>query len=246
MSQNNQTSRAIVTGAGSGVGRATAIKLSELGWEVALVGRNQSTLEETVQLSGANGSRLHIHVCDVGDSASVHQTVKTVLDRWGYVDALVNSAGFNVPDRSFKELSHEDFDRIVSVNLNGTHYFVSEVLPCMRERANGTIVNIVSDAGITAYPKSGPSYVASKFGQRGLTMAINAEERQNGIRACSVCPGDIATKFLDQRPEPPAQDARTRMLRPEDVADCAVFAITLPANASVDEIILRPSGKPIA
>ncbi len=241
----SEARKAIVTGAGSGVGRATAIKLARQGWLVAIVGRNTSTLEETIQLAGPDGSRLTSYQCDVGKADEVTRTVRTILKEWTFVDALVNSAGFNVPKRSFRELSHEDFDRVVSVNLNGTHYFVSEVLPAMRKRGDGTIVNIVSDAGITAYPKSGPSYVASKFGQRGLTMAINAEERQNGIRACCVCPGDIATKFLDQRPEPPAEDARSRMLQPEDVADCAVFAINMPQNASIDEIVVRPSGKPV-
>jgi NADP-dependent 3-hydroxy acid dehydrogenase YdfG len=241
----SEARKAIVTGAGSGVGRATAIKLARQGWLVAIVGRNASTLEETIQLAGPDGSRLTSYQCDVGKAGEVTRTVQTILKEWTFVDALVNSAGFNVPKRSFRELSHEDFDRVVSVNLNGTQYFVSEVLPVMRERGDGTIVNIVSDAGITAYPKSGPSYVASKFGQRGLTMAINAEERQNGIRACCVCPGDIATKFLDQRPEPPAEDARSRMLQPEDVADCAVFAINMPPNASIDEIVVRPSGKPV-
>lgn len=237
---------AIVTGAGSGVGRSAALKLAAKGWQVAILGRNLDTLNETIQLAGEpTGKNLHPYKCDVGNASEVTQTAQSILSKFGHIDALINSAGFNVPDRSFEVLKHEDFARIVDVNLNGTHYLVSEILHGMRARKSGTIVNIVSDAGITAYPKSGPAYVASKFGQRGLTNAINAEERPNGIRACCVCPGDIATKFLDQRPTPPDEDARTRMLRPEDVADCALFAIDMPPNASIDEIIVRPSGKPI-
>lgn len=236
--------RAIVTGSGSGVGRATALALASAGWRVALVGRSLSSLKETMS-SDANLTQWFLPFeCDVADYSAVKQVVQSVIDAWGGVDVLVNSAGFNIPQRSFKVLDHADFDRVVDVNLNGTHYFVSEVLPYMRHQSSGTIINIVSDAGITAYPKSGPAYVASKFGQRGLTMSINVEERVNGIRACCICPGDIATKFLDQRPEPPEAQARQRMLSPEDVAACAIFAIQMPVNASIDEIIVRPSGQP--
>lgn len=241
----SHTKNVIITGAGSGVGRSAAIKLASKGWNVAIVGRNLSTLDETKKLAKESEDNIFAFQCDVGQSDQVKETCSIIKNQFHHIDALINSAGFNVPERSFEVLEHQDFDRIVEVNLNGTHYFVSEVLKSMRKVNSGTIVNIVSDAGITAYPKSGPSYVASKFGQRGLTMAINAEERQNGIRACCVCPGDIATKFLDQRPTPPDDDARTRMLDPDDVADCAIFAIEMPANASVDEIIVRPSGKPM-
>lgn len=241
----SETKNAIVTGAGSGVGRASAIKLAKKGWQVAIVGRNLETLVGTIKEAGEAEKNLFPYKCDVGSPDEVSMAARSIIDRFKCVDALINSAGFNVPDRSFEVLKHSDFARIVDVNLNGTYYFVSEILANMRIHKSGTIINIVSDAGITAYPKSGPSYVASKFGQRGLTMSINAEERVNGIRACCVCPGDIATKFLDQRPTPPDQDARLKMLSPDDVADCAIFAIEMPANASIDEIIVRPSGKPM-
>jgi len=101
-------------------------------------------------------------------------------------------------------------------------------------------VNIVSDAGKTASPKSGPAYSRSKFGLAGLTQSINAEERGNGVRACAVFPGDIATPLLDKRPSPPSAEARTRMLMPEDLAECALLAINLPPRALVEEIVIRP------
>ena len=231
---------AVVTGAGSGVGRAASTILAREGWRVAIVGRGRGTLEETIELAGDVGDRLIPYVCDVGDLDAVRAMGNEVVEALGPVDALVNSAGFNVPERAFAELTDEDFRRIVDVNLNGTFYCVQRFLPGMRERGTGTIVNIVSDAGIHAWPKSGPSYVASKFGQRGLTHAINAEERKHGVRACCLCPGDIATKFLDQRPEPPSSSARESMLQPEDVAACALLAINMPAHAIVEEIIVKP------
>jgi NADP-dependent 3-hydroxy acid dehydrogenase YdfG len=110
----------------------------------------------------------------------------------------------------------------------------------MRARKTGTIVNIVSEAGLKASPKSGPSYVLSKFGQAGLTQCINAEERVHGIRACSVFPGDIDTPLLNKRPVVPDAAARAKMMQPGDIADCALLAINLPPRAVVEEILVRP------
>jgi NADP-dependent 3-hydroxy acid dehydrogenase YdfG len=110
----------------------------------------------------------------------------------------------------------------------------------MREQGVGTIVNIVSDAGKRASAKAGPAYVASKFGLAGLTETINAEERERGIRACAIFPGDVATPLLDLRPSPPSAEARQAMLQPEDVAACVMLAINLPDRAIVEELVVRP------
>ena len=110
----------------------------------------------------------------------------------------------------------------------------------MRARGSGTIVNIVSDAGKAASPKAGPGYVISKFGMAGLTSAINAEERGRGIRACSIFPGDIDTPILDKRPAPPDAAARAKMMQPEDIAECVLLAINLPARAIIEEMLVRP------
>jgi len=131
---------------------------------------------------------------------------------------------------------------MIDSNLHGAYYCVHAFLPQMRARKSGTIINIVSEAGKQASPKAGPAYVSSKFGLAGLTQSINAEERPNGIRACAVFPGDIDTPLLDKRPAPPNAAARARMLRPEDVAACALLAISLPPRAVVEEILVRPAG----
>src|SRR2546422_10853736 len=101
---------------------------------------------------------------------------------------------------------------MIDTNLNGAYYCVQAFLPRMRARRSGTIINIVSEAGKQASPKSGPAYVMSKFGLAGLTQSINVEERANGIRACAIFPGDIDTPLLEKRPNPPTADARARML----------------------------------
>jgi NAD(P)-dependent dehydrogenase (short-subunit alcohol dehydrogenase family) len=101
-------------------------------------------------------------------------------------------------------------------------------------------VNIVSEAGKIASPKSGPGYAISKFGMAGLTQATNAEERGHGIRACAIYPGDINTPILDKRPNPPDAEARARMMTAEDIAACAMLAIQLPMRTVIEEILVRP------
>jgi NAD(P)-dependent dehydrogenase (short-subunit alcohol dehydrogenase family) len=229
----------VVTGAGSGVGRSVAVKFAAAGWNVALVGRRAGPLEDTTTQAPAEAAaRTGIFPCDVSDAEAVAAMAAGVIARFGHVDVLVNSAGINVPQRSFATLSLDDWHTVVDTNLNGAYYCVRAFLPAMRERQNGTIVNINSDVGKIARELAGPAYVSSKFGLMGLTQQINAEERRNGIRACSICPRDVNTPLLDKRPQPPAADARARMLQPEDLAECVWLAATLPHRVVLDEISL--------
>jgi NADP-dependent 3-hydroxy acid dehydrogenase YdfG len=228
---------AVITGAGSGVGRALALKLASQEWRVAIVGRRAEVLAETV---GAHASRITPHVCDVGNPAAVAEMGRRVLAEFGEVEVLVNAAGTNAPRRALEVLSLEDYHTMIATNLNGAYYCVQAFLPQMRARRSGTIINIVSDAGKQASPKAGPAYVMSKFGLAGLNQSINAEERAHGIRACAIFPGDIDTPLLNQRPQPPDAAARARMMRAEDVADCALFCLNLPPHVIVDEMLVRP------
>jgi NAD(P)-dependent dehydrogenase (short-subunit alcohol dehydrogenase family) len=163
-----------------------------------------------------------------------------VLAHFGQVDALVHAAGTNIPKRSWDVLTIDDYRAVIDTNLNGAFYCMRAFLPAMRKKGGGTIVMIVSDAGIIANAKAGAAYVASKFGERGLVQSINAEERQHGIRATALCPGDINTPILDKRAAPPPADARTKMLQPEDIAECIMLAINLPERAVVEELVVRP------
>lgn len=232
--------RAVVTGGGSGVGRGIALKLAAQDWRVIILGRRAETLEETIRLAGPHASRITHHVCDIGNASVVAETGKQILAQSGEVHLLVNAAGTNAPRRSLEVLSLEDYHSMIATNLNGAYYCVQAFLPQMRARGSGLIVNIVSDAAKQASAKAGPAYVMSKFGLVGLTQSINAEERRNGIRACAILPGDIDTPLLNQRPAPPDVTARAKMLKPEDVADCALFCINMPEHAIVEEILVRP------
>jgi len=231
---------AVVTGAGSGVGQATALKLAQQGWRVALVGRRAKTLNQTVKLAGKHGKQFLVCSCDIGKVEAVERMAKRVLAEFEEVEVLVNSAGTNAPRRALEVLSLEDYHAMIATNLHGAYYCVQAFLPRMRARKSGTIVNVVSEAGKHASPKSGPAYVMSKFGLTGLTQSINAEERAQGIRACAIFPGDIDTPLLDLRPNPPTTEARKKMLHSEDVAECALLAINLPSHAMVEEILIRP------
>ena len=231
---------AVVTGAGSGVGQSIALKLAQQGWRVALVGRRAEALSATVQLAGPLAKQFIACPCDIGEQPAVAKMAASILAEFKDVEVVVNAAGTNAPRRSLEVLSLDDYHAMMNTNLHGAYYIVQAFLPQMRARQSGTIINIVSDAGKQASPKAGPAYVMSKFGLAGLNQAINAEERPHGIRASAIFPGDIDTPLLDKRPLVPDATARARMMKPEDIADCALLCINLPARAVVEELLVRP------
>jgi NAD(P)-dependent dehydrogenase (short-subunit alcohol dehydrogenase family) len=247
---------AVVTGAGSGVGSAVVMRLARDGWKLALIGRSRASLDDTIKLAGISpspgtpgegrgegsreGGSLRAYPCDIGDQRTMNQVASQITSDLGDPTALVNCAGTNIPRRNLDVLSTEDFDALIQTNLHGAFYFVHAFLPALRRAGGGTIVNILSDAAMAANAKAGAAYCASKFGVRGLTQAINQEQRQHGIRACGIFPGDINTPLLDRRPTPPTPEQRARMLQPEDVAECVMLAISLPPRAVIEELLLRP------
>jgi NADP-dependent 3-hydroxy acid dehydrogenase YdfG len=240
--KKSSTPLAVVTGAGSGVGRATTHLFAREGWNVVLLGRRAEALAETIKLAPAAArKRLLAQPCDLGDADAIGAMARAVLKRFGRIDVLVNAAGANIPKRSLGELSRADYVAVMDANINGVLTMVQAFLPAMRAQQSGTIVNVGSEAGKLASPKAGAAYVISKFGLTGLTQSINFEERPNGLRACCIFPGDINTPLLNKRPVPPTAEMRARMMQPEDIAACVWFAATLPARATVEEILVRPS-----
>lgn len=231
---------AVVTGAGSGVGQAVTLRLAKEGWQVALLGRRPDALQQTITLAGDSSSQLLAVPCDVGSAEQVARAAKTIEEQLGGAQVLVAAAGINIPKRSWDVLGEADFRSVIDANLTGVFNCVHAVLPGMRKAGSGTIVAIVSDAGLQASPKAGAAYVASKFGLRGLCQSINAEERAHGIRCTGIFPGDINTPILDKRPVPPPPEARLDMLQPEDIAACVMLAINLPERAIIEELLIRP------
>lgn len=239
---NPASSVAVVTGAGSGVGRAVALMLAAHGWGVALVGRRAEALAAVLATASiSEQSRLAAFPCDVSDAEAVAALAADVVARFARVDAVVAAAGTNIPRWSWEELSLADYRHVMAANLDGAYHCVRAFLPAMRRQGCGTFVLVNSEAGRRASAKSGVAYVASKFGLAGLAQSLNAEERVHGIRACSIFPGDIDTPLLEHRPAPPPASVRAKMLRSEDVAECVQLALTLPARAVLEEVILQPA-----
>jgi NAD(P)-dependent dehydrogenase (short-subunit alcohol dehydrogenase family) len=232
---------AVVTGAGSGVGQAVVLELAKRGYGVALLGRHEATLNETIALAKpAPPARLIAFSCDIADENQVTTMAAAVRKELGDPNVLVNAAGINIARRSLMDLSVKDFQAVVAVNLTGAFLVAHAFLPGMRQAGRGTIVNIISDAGLRANPISGAAYTSAKFGLTGLTETINVEERDRGIRACAIFPGEINTPLLDKRPVPPPAEARAKMLQADDVAAAVMLAVDLPDRAVVEKLLIRP------
>ena len=233
---------ALITGAGSGVGRATAVALAARGANVVLTGRTLANLRETTsQVEAQSPGQAHVLPGDVSDPEQVQALMQEILARFGKLDILVNNAGVNVPRRSLAELAWADWQRIIEVNLNGCYLCVQAVLPIMRRQQSGTLVHVGSNAARRPSPLPGAAYTAAKAGLAALSAVINAEERVHGIRSAVITLGDVNTPLLDHRPQPPPPAARAMALQPEDVAACVELIVTLPPRATIEEIVLVPT-----
>jgi NAD(P)-dependent dehydrogenase (short-subunit alcohol dehydrogenase family) len=232
---------AVVTGGGTGMGQAAAAALARAGARVAVVGRRPEPLDEVVGGLTAEGRTAVALPGDVSDPGAVQGLVAEVVDRWGGVDVLVNSAGINVPRRDLASVSVADWNAVLQINLTGTFLMTQAVLPIMREQRSGTVINVSSIAGYRAMALTGPAYNAAKAGVNAFTESINLADRRHGIRACAICPGEVATPFLEQRPQPPTPEARATMLQPEDVAHAVLFVAALPQRANVEILTMYPT-----
>lgn len=237
----NGINAAVVTGASSGVGEATARALAGIGMDLALVARRRERLERLGEDVRAAGGRALVVPADLSDPQAAQKAMEEVLGALGRVDLLVNCLGTNLPRRRLSELSVDDWDVLLATNLSAVFYCVRAVLPGMRQRGAGLIVSVSSVAGLRPSVLSGAAYSAAKAGLNALSACINLEEGMNGIRSCVIAPGDIDTEILDKRPEPPPPEARDRMLQPEDVANLIVTVVQQPERALVEELIVRPA-----
>jgi NADP-dependent 3-hydroxy acid dehydrogenase YdfG len=229
-----------ITGGGSGIGLAGARELARAGAHVVISGRtartNEAALAELKKLGGAEAILL-----DVADKKAVAAAAAGIERRHGHIDILVNSAGTNVGRRNFRDMAAEGWDEVVRINLDGLFYCCHAVLPGMRARKDGLIVNISSWAGRYASSLTGPAYNATKRAVIALTETINIEECANGIRATSILPGEVATPIMEKRPVPPSPEERARMAQPEDLGRAILFVATLPARTCVNEMIVSPT-----
>ena len=232
---------ALVTGASSGIGRATVTALAAEGARVAVVARSADVVGAIADEVAAGGGAALACPADVADPAAVRGVVERVVGAWGRLDLLVANAGVNTKQRNLHDMTEEQWRYVVGVNLNGVFNCAQAALPPMRARGEGTIITVASMAGRHPGVMSGVAYGASKAGAVSLSHSINAEERVNGIRACVILPGEVATAILDQRPNPPSAADRRAMLQAEDVAAAVVFVATRPHRVTIDELWITPT-----
>lgn len=230
-----------VTGAGSGIGQAAAVSLAKAGMRLALTGRGRDALERTADLVRAAGGEALVAPADMGMADDVQRAWETLHAAWRRCDLLVNSAGLNVPQRGWSEITPSGIDAVVGVNLNGPFYASRAVLPTMRAQRSGLIIHVSSWAGRYVSKLTGPAYSAAKHGLVALSESLNQEECGHGIRSCCICPGEVATPLLDKRPVPVTDEDKGRMLQAEDLAETILFVARLPASVCVNEILISPT-----
>ena len=236
---------ALVTGAGRGIGAAVSRSLVAAGARVALVSRTESDLIELAAELDPSGQRVAVLPADVADDAAVERVFDEAEASLGPLDIFVNNAG--IPTRRPFEVADyptDDYDRIVGVNLRGAVMCARAALRRMRERRNGTIVNIGSISGIRAAPDVLP-YSIAKFGMEALSQTILAEATKYGIKTHLVAPGVTNSSIWDRKEVPLPADVRARMLEPSDVADVVMFLVQLPQRVRIDRVVLTPNVFPM-
>ncbi|MBM3216462.1 SDR family oxidoreductase [Candidatus Poribacteria bacterium] len=226
---------AVVTGAGRGIGEATAVALSRLGAQIVLAARTETELERVAEAIEANGGTALAVPTDVTRTESVERLVSASLDRFGRIDILVNNAGSAV----FEPVESSDPDawwRTVEVNLHGTYLCTRYALPSMLEQGSGHVVNVLSVAAETPFPASS-AYCGAKAGALMMTRVLAGEVRRRGIRVTAILPGSTRTPFWKGMEFTPDL---SEMMPPERVAETVVFAVTQPGGAVIDEVRVMP------
>jgi len=230
---------AIVVGASSGMGRATALAFVAEGAKVAVAARRHAELDELVAEITKSGGEAVARTADVAKRPDVDAVVQLTVERFGRVDVLVNCAGVNTQNRQLAMLDQAGWDQIIGINLTGALHCTQAVLQRMRAQKGGLIIHISSISGLWG-DFSGAAYQASKHGIVGLANATRMEERLNGIRVTVIYPGLCDTPILKNRPVPPTREQRDLMMKPEDIAQACVFAASLPPRTYVSDLVLMP------
>jgi NADP-dependent 3-hydroxy acid dehydrogenase YdfG len=215
-----------ITGGGTGIGKATALAMAGPSVHIIVSGRRQSELDKAVEAVRAAKGNAEAQVLDVSDPGRVRDVAQSVLARHG---------------RAWNSVTMEDFHRVVDVNLNGAFNCISTVLPGMRAQRSGTIINVSSWAGFYLTRLTGPAYSASKRAMIAMTESLNMEECANGIRACVISPGEVATEILQTRAAQPSEEDMQRMLQAEDLAQSIKLVCDLPLRAAIHQIVIAPT-----
>jgi 3-oxoacyl-[acyl-carrier protein] reductase len=228
---------ALVTGATEGIGRATAFALGRAGYRVGVCARTEPKVRRLLEDLRHEGIEAAGAPADVGQAEPTARMVEIISKALGDIDVLVNNAGILIA-KPFEELTLEDWDATMGTNVRSLYLVTRMVIPGMRSRKRGDIVNVASLAGRNGFA-GGTAYTASKHAVLGFSRSLMLETRKDGIRVIAVCPGSVDTSLL--RDQPMLKSEPSRILRPEDVAASILHALTLPERALVSELDIRPT-----
>ena len=231
---------ALITGGGTGIGLGIARAFAAEGCRVAITGRREEKLREAAQ-TWKGDPPLLFHTVDVADRASVGELFQWAEKELGSIDILINAAGMNIKTRTMSQMQPEQWDQVLAVNAPGAYNCMAAVLPQMRQRRDGLIINISSIAGKRASQLGGIAYAASKFAMTALGTAAGNEEAPNGIRITNVYPGEVNTPILENRPTPVSEEHKQSILQIEDVGDLVLAIACLPPRAHVAELVIKPT-----
>lgn len=230
-----------VTGAGGGIGEASATALAEAGAHVVVSGRRIAELERVVKLIIASGGSAEAAKLDVVDAVATQKIADEVIQRLGGIDIFMANAGINVPNRSVAAITAADFAKVVDINLNGVMNGILAVLPNMREKGEGTLILTSSWAGRHPSRLTGPAYSASKHAVVALSHSINQDEGVNGIRCTALMPGEVATPILQSRPKPPSAEDIAKMLHADDLGAMVRYIAEAPPHVCINEVLISPT-----
>ena len=231
----------IVTGAGSGIGRATALAFAAAGASVVLAGRREAPLHETAKAAHALGAKTWVRTVDIEDGDAAAALGQWALAELGHVDVLINNAGHSTRVRSLRYIDPLEFNAMLKVNVEGVYRLTQSLLESMIAREKGTIVSVASMAALSPNLLGGIAYGAAKAAEVALMKGLNSEVRKYGVRACAIIPGEVNTAVLDGRPSPPAHELRSELMQAEDVAAAIMLCVTMPSRTLVEEIVMTPT-----
>jgi len=227
--------KAIITGGGRGLGKATALAFAKEGIDVAITGRNEKVLKETVSEIKALGVNAIYAVFDVGNYEEVKKSIKGIIEELGTIDILVNNAGI-AAFGSFNDMPVEEWSAIIQTNVMGMYYVTKEVLPHLLAKNEGDIINVSSTAGLGGNANVS-AYSASKFAVIGMSESLMKEVRKNNIRVCTLTPSTIASDMTIELGIAD-KDSEDRVLQPEDFAELVVAGLKLPRRAMLKSAAL--------
>jgi len=230
-----------ITGAGSGIGEAGAVALAGAGARVVLTGRRREALESVARRIENQGGSALVEAGDVTDSERVNAIVATIREKLNRLDIVVNNAGVNLKERHWVDLTPGRIDTILESNLTSAFYVAAAALTVMRQQRDGILIHTASWAGRFVSHLTGPGYLAAKHALVAASHSLNMEECMNGIRSTVICPGEVATPILANRPVPVSEEDRARMLQAEDLGDLILYVATRPKHVCLNEILISPT-----